>query len=356
MARSNIARASLLGLVSALSCLSVIGSASASASAFRVSGSGSNGGLASNEVEARGVNSWKAQGFHNVTTDNTTTTSSASVEVVTVVVPFHLQAYVASQRYYSKSKSSFISFSQGGDGTVTQSWEDGAEFWISPDHHLKVGDKFVHLDFSSGYAVFKLESSPPAETAVPKYSHGKDGWLHIQNLDFSFGQDNQAVLCLSDDGFLFVQAQNKPPFACRDVGLAPQKTPGPKPKQPPPAHNTQPSQSQPQPTSLVSIPAWEDWTTSPTSVPATATATATTITVTYPSKPVKTSKATHAYTHPSKPSPSAPESWPTQQPTSTGPSGPDPSSDLDWTEWVEKRSLSSSEFDGEDDVDVEVAE
>ncbi len=195
MARFNVVRA----CAAVLSCLAVMTSATAApeASVEEVSAAA---------LEPRGAGSWHLPaGFH--------------LKKGAKVVPFHLEAYVTGQRYH-KSKQSFITFASG-DGTITPSWSNATEFWIY-GNQLLVGNKFVHLDFSNGYAVFKLEKKP-SKTSW-KYIHGKDGWLHIQGRSFTYGDNAEAVFCLSDDGELFVQGQNKPPFTCRDIGLAPKQS------------------------------------------------------------------------------------------------------------------------------------
>lgn len=131
---------------------------------------------------------------------------------------FNLQTFVVDQKYH-RSKPSFIGFA-GADAFITQNRTEASQFWTW-EGQLGVGDKFVTLDFSNGYAVVQLDERP---TFGPwKFLYGKDQWLHVQGSGFTYGEGSQAVFCQSDDGFVFLQGQGKPPFACRDIGFVPRQ-------------------------------------------------------------------------------------------------------------------------------------
>jgi hypothetical protein len=131
---------------------------------------------------------------------------------------FNLQSFAVEQKYH-KTKPYFVSFA-GGDASISNSSADATKFWTWKGQ-LGVNNKFVHLDFTNGYAVVKLEKRP--SNGAWKFSHGKDQWLHIQGPGFSYGENNQAIFCQSEDGLIFLQGQKKPPFPCRDVGFSPRQ-------------------------------------------------------------------------------------------------------------------------------------
>ncbi|KAH0842388.1 hypothetical protein FOPE_07550 [Fonsecaea pedrosoi] len=171
---------------------------------------------------------------------------------------YHLQSFGVNQKYH-KSTPSFVSFT-GNDGYLTESKSDAARFWIWGGQ-LGVDDKFVHLDFSNGYAVVKLDERPSEEDYG--FFHGEDGWLHVQGGGISYGEGSQAVFCQSDDGSIFLQGHGKPPFACQDIGLAPRQRAGPAPRSLPPRPGKAGAQRSPSPiptaTSTVvprSVPEW----------------------------------------------------------------------------------------------------
>ncbi|OAP54915.1 hypothetical protein AYL99_10615 [Fonsecaea erecta] len=154
---------------------------------------------------------------------------------------YYLQSFVVNQKYH-KTKPSFVSFT-GGDGYVTESMADAAKFWIWGGQ-LGVGNQFVHLDFSNGYAVVQLDDRPSSGDYT--FLYGQDGWLHVQGEGISYGEGSQAVFCQSEDGSLFLQGNGKPPFACQDIGLSPREQTGPAPRSVPPRQHksgNQPQQS-----------------------------------------------------------------------------------------------------------------
>jgi hypothetical protein len=131
---------------------------------------------------------------------------------------FNLQSFVVDQRYHTKTPN-FISFA-GGDASTTNNSAQAAKFW-NWKGQLGVGNRFVRPDFSGGYAVLKLDKRP--SFGFWNFLNGKDGWLHMQGHRFSYGQNSQAIFCQSGDGAIFLQGQNKPPFPCRDIGVAPRR-------------------------------------------------------------------------------------------------------------------------------------
>ncbi|KIX97766.1 uncharacterized protein Z520_06544 [Fonsecaea multimorphosa CBS 102226] len=233
---------------------------------------------------------------------------------------YHLQSFVVHEKYH-KTKPSFVYFT-GGDAYLTKSKTDAAKFWIWGGQ-LGVGNEFVHLDFSNGYAVVKLDDRPSSGNY--NFLQGQDGWLHVQGQGISYGEGGQAVFCQSEDGSLFLQGNGKPPFACQDIGLSLRQRAGPAPRSLPPRQNKAGDKPQysaiPTVTAALtprSVPAWFAHRVEAARVSATPFATPFTTTP-FAHPPVPTSRRQGDFPPPA----------PTQAATTTRPSAPDPSSDND---------------------------
>lgn len=128
---------------------------------------------------------------------------------------FHIQVYRTGRRYHS-SKGSWIAF-RAGDGHVVDDVNEAAKFYIFAGQLITSSGRYVHLEFSNGYAVFKWETRKQDHGIY--YRHKRD-WLQIFGPDFSYGK-GEGVCCVGNDGALFVERNRGTPFQCHPLDMRP---------------------------------------------------------------------------------------------------------------------------------------
>lgn len=128
---------------------------------------------------------------------------------------FHVQVYRSGRKYHS-SKGSWIAF-HGGDGYVVDNIKEAERFYIFAGQLITSKGRYVHLEFSNGYAIFKWESK--RQNNGIWYSRWGD-YLSIRGPGFTYGK-GEGVCCVGDDGSIFVQRGRGTPFQCHPIDMRP---------------------------------------------------------------------------------------------------------------------------------------